>query len=273
MFNMLSLLNGFRDSSRFANFMMLNTISKLLNGVKPVNEKNMAAFGNSLKMVGLRMIVGLTALSIISAVGITALPGALMLNMISRLLNGVKAVDPKNMAAFGNSLAQVSGKVLWGLTKLSMVSVVGALAMPGALMLNTISRLLNGVKPVNEKNMEAFGKSLSHVTGKVMWGLIKLSAVGPLGILALPGAMMLNLISRLLAGVKPVDEKNMAAFGRSLAQVGPNVVSGMRKLASIAIPSILAGVAANRIASISKSYGLASFEVDTYCSGPPVEKS
>jgi hypothetical protein len=233
--------------------MMLRSISDKLNGVKPVDEKKMAAFGRSLAQVSGKVLWGLTKLSVVSVVGLLAVPGAYMLNKISNLLNGVKPVNEKNMAAFGKSLSQVTGKVLWGLTKLSVVSVVGLLALPGALMLYKISQYLNAVKPVNEKNMAAFGKSLGKVGGSVMWGLIKLSAVSALGILAIPGAAMLNAISRLLAGVKPVDEKNMAAFGTSLTQIGPKAMLGIRTLSSIAIPSIFASVAAKRIAGISKS--------------------
>lgn len=233
--------------------LMLSMISKLLNGVQPVNEANMASFGKSLTNVGPRVLLGLTALSAVSVLGILAIPGAFMLSTISKLLNGVKPVDEKNMEAFGRSLTKVGGSVMWGMLKLSMISALGVLAVPGALFLNTISRLLNGVKPVDEKNMDAFGNSLGKVGGSVMWGLLKLSAVAVLGVLALPGAAMLNAISRLLGGVKPVDEKNMASFGQSLTQVGPRVMSGIKALALIALPSILAGVAANRIAAISKS--------------------
>ena len=232
---------------------LLAVISNMLNGVKPVNPNNMALFGKSLGQVSGKVLFGLTKLAIVSVVELLALPGALMLNRISNLLNGVKAVDPKKMAAFGSSLAQVTGKVLWGLTKLSVVSVVGAIALPGAFMLNKISNLLNGVKPVNEKNMAAFGKSLSQVTGKVLWGLTKLSVVSVVGLLALPGALMLYKISQYLNAVKPVNEKNMAAFGKSIGQVGPKVMSGIKMLALMAIPSLLASVAANRIAGISKS--------------------
>lgn len=232
---------------------LLAIISNMLNGVKPVNPVNMALFGKSLAQVSGKVLWGLTKLSVVSVLGLAALPGAIMLKSISDKLNGVKPVDEKKMAAFGRGLGQVSGKVLWGLTKLSVVSVLGLLALPGAYMLNKISNLLNGVKPVNEKNMAAFGKSLSQVTGKVVWGLTKLSVVSVVGLLALPGALMLYKISQYLNAVKPVDEKKMAAFGKSLGQVGPKVMSGIKTLASIAIPSILASIAAKRIAGISKS--------------------
>lgn len=231
----------------------INRISKLLNDIKPINSKNMKAFGASLGSIGLKVAWGLTKLALISLPALAAIPGAMTLNLISRLLNGIKPVSEKNMAAFAKSLTYVGLRVIVGLMALTAASIYGVTALPGAIMINLISKLLNGVKPVDQKNMAAFGASLKTIGLSVAWGFAKLSVIGVTGVGALLGATTINLISKLLNGVKPVDQKNIAAFGASLGKIGGNVLFGMAKLALISIPALLAAVAANRMVAISKS--------------------
>jgi hypothetical protein len=231
---------------------MLNKISNLLNGVKPVNEKNMAAFGKSLSQVTGKVVWGLTKLSVVSVVGLLALPGALMLYKISQYLNAVKPVDEKKMAAFGKSLGQVGPKVMSGIKTLASIAIPSILASIAAKRIAGISKSLNSIIPVNQEKIISFANAMGKVSGKMVWGVVKLGLIALPAVLATTAANRLVTISKSLNSLVPVNPVNISLFATSIGKVSKKMMGGMVNLALISIPAIPAIGAAARLVTISK---------------------
>jgi hypothetical protein len=227
----------------------------LLNGLaaaKGINPKLIEQIGSSMGsiawgLVKLGLAAGPAAMAMISA-------GALL--VVAVALKNISSVDVKKVSQFGQSLSSISLSMILGLAKLGLVAPYAVLAMISAGSIWAISKALSKIAPVNLEHLKLFGKGMEQVGSALIFGLIKLGLVSPFTVLAIVSAGAINLISRLLKGVKPLDPGPLVAFGQALGAISASMVFGLLKLSLIS-PFVVLGIISaggiNLIARLLKS--------------------
>lgn len=231
-------------------------ISTSLNNIKPINSKNLEAFGKSLEKIGKATIVGMLKLALIAFPALLATGAAKRMAAISIFLNSIKPINVANLVIFGNALGQITGKVMLGVVKLGLLSLPLLFANKAASLLASTARNLGLVKAPNIVQIALFGIALSMISGKVMWGVAKLALLAIPLLAANKSASLMASTSRFLGQIKAPSVPEISKFGSVLSVVANRIFWGVLKLGGLAAPLLLANKSASLLASTSRNLGL-----------------
>jgi hypothetical protein len=125
-----------------------------------------------------------------------------------------------------------------------------------ALGMFRVSSYLSSIRQPNVPAMQAFGKALEMISGKVIGGVQRLASIArPISLAALSSSYLLA-VSRNLSQVVAPNIPAMQLFGTSLEIISVKVMKGITKLGILYFPLVLANKAASLLLNTSKSLSM-----------------
>lgn len=228
-------------------------ISQALSRIKIIDLKKLQNFGDNMGLVGRKMLFGLIKLGAISPFVVLAVVSAGGINLISRMLGSVKIVDTKKIQAFGNSLGAVSLSMIWGLTKLGLVSPFVVLGVVSAGGINLISRMLRNVPLINTKTLKSNATALNSASGTYAKAFLKLLPVAVLTPTALLAAGGIWGVTRMLKSVPTLNSKSLKEAASVVSSIAWPFVKSFFKLQAVAALTPLALLAGIGILGVTKA--------------------
>ena len=231
----------------------INLISRMLADVKIVDLKKMQAFGQSLAAVSASFIFGLIKLGLVSPFVVLGVVSAAGINLISRLLNNVPVLNPKNLGMTASTMASTSGKFAKAMLKLGLVSVLTPLALLATLGILGVTKMLKAVPTLNAKTLTTTAGTVSKVVWPFTKAFLKLQPLAAFTPLALVAAAGILGVTKMLKAVPMLNPAFLIVTSSVLSKIAWPFTKSLIKLGALSVFTPFAILAAFGILTVTKT--------------------
>ena len=236
----------------------LVTLSKIINQISPISNKNLLSIGNVLTSTAGNVLKGLIKLTPTNLFLIPSILAGRQLVVLARILNQIPLVNSKGIASVGAATSKEAGQVFKGLIKLGSIIVAILPAISVAKSLAKLSRILSSVQQIQVKNLASIGTSLNSTSIPILKAMLKFATITFAVAPAILTAYGLRKLTRAILSIAIVDPKPLVGLGTALNAIGSSLVGAILKWATMSPFIVPAIIAAAGIARIFRSLATAS---------------
>jgi hypothetical protein len=228
----------------------LVTLSKIINQISPISNKNLLSIGNVLTSTASNVLKGLIKLTPTNLFLIPSILAGRQLVALARILNQIPLVNSKGIASVGAATSKEAGQVFKGLIKLGSIIVAILPAISVAKSLAKLSRILSSVQQIQVKNLASIGTSLNSTSIPILKAMLKFATITFAIAPAILTAYGLRKLSKIISSIATVDSKTLMGLGDVLSASGSNIMVAITKWSMIApfiVPAIITATGVSRI--------------------------